>query len=122
MRSSGRSCGWTPETPTAVNEQLVQAAVALGLEDGTSTVRADTTVVQSDIHHPTDNTLLWDVVRVVTRLVGRPMDAIERRIEGFPNRRRAARRRDAGAIQRMTTMQRHTQQTGKYRELIGISR
>jgi IS5 family transposase len=27
-------------------------------------------VVQTDIHHPTDNTLLWDVVRVVMRLIG----------------------------------------------------
>src|SRR6266705_3010011 len=32
-------------------------------------MRVDTTVVQTDIHHPTDNTLLWDVVRVVTRLI-----------------------------------------------------
>ena len=109
----------TPETLTAVNEQLVQAAVALGLEDG-KTLRVDTTVVQTDVHHPTDNTLLWDVVRVVTRLVGRLADVIKRRIRGFPNRRRAARRRML-AIQRMTTMQRHTQQTGKYRALIGIT-
>ena len=31
-------------------------------------LRVDTTVLQTYIHHPTDNTLLWDVVRVVTRL------------------------------------------------------
>ena len=40
--------------------------------------------------------------------------------EGFPNRTRAARRRML-AIQRMTTMQRQAQQTGKYRELLGIA-
>ena len=108
-----------PETLRAVNELLVQAAVALGLEDGKK-LRVDTTVVQTDIHHPTDNTLLWDVVRVVTRLVGRLADVIERRIKGFPNRTRAARRRML-AIQRMTTTQRHERQTGKYRELIGIA-
>ena len=89
----------------------MQAAVALGLEDG-KTLRVDTTVVQTDVHHPTDNTLLWDVVRVVTRLVGRLADVIKRRIRGFPNRRRAARRRML-AIQRMTTTQRQAQQTGK---------
>ncbi len=60
----------TPDTLKAVNDLVVQAAVDLGLEDGTK-LRVDTTVVQTDIHHPTDNTLLWDVVRVVTRLVGR---------------------------------------------------
>jgi IS5 family transposase len=109
----------TPETLMAINKLLVQAAVALGLEDGKK-LRVDTTVVQTDIHHPTDNTLLWDVVRVVTRLVGRLADVIGRRIKGFPNRTRAARRRML-AIQRMTTTQRHEQQTGKYRELIGIA-
>ena len=56
----------TPQTLKAVNGLVVQAAVALGLEDGAK-LRVDTTVVQTDIHHPTDNTLLWDVVRVVTR-------------------------------------------------------
>ena len=92
----------------------------LGLEDGQK-LRVDTTVVQTDIHHPTDNTLLWDVVRVVTRLVGRLAEALERRrIKGFRNRTRAARRR-MHEIQRMTTRQRHEQQTGTYRELIGIA-
>jgi IS5 family transposase len=110
----------TPQTLKSVNDLLVQAAVAVGLEDG-SKLRVDTTVVQTDIHHPTDNTLLWDVVRVITRLVERLAKAVKRRrIKGFCNRTRAARRR-MQAIQRMTTTQRHTQQTGKYRELIGIA-
>src|ERR1700756_179256 len=109
----------TPQTLRLVNELLVQAAVAMGLEDG-SKLRVDTTVVATDIHHPTDNTLLWDVVRVVTRLLGRLADIIERPIKGFRNRTRAARRRML-AIQRMTTTQRQTQQRGKYRELIGIA-
>ena len=53
-----------------------------------------------------------DVVRVVTRFVGRRLRTwIKRPIKGFPNRRRAARRRML-AIQRMTTTQRHAQQTG----------
>jgi len=109
----------TAQTIRSVNEVLVQAAVALGLEDGNK-LRIDTTVAQTDIHHPTDNTLLWDVVRVVTRLVGRLADVSGRPIKGFRNRTRAARRRML-AIQRMTTTQRHEQQTGKYRELIGIA-
>ena len=55
--------GSTNATLQAVNEAVVRAAVALGLEDGKK-LRADTTVVETDIHHPTDNTLLWDSVRV----------------------------------------------------------
>jgi IS5 family transposase len=110
----------TTETLKAINDLVVQAAVELGLEDGQK-LRVDTTVVQSDIHHPTDNTLLWDVVRVVTRLIGRLAAALERRrIKGFRDRTRSARRR-MQEIQRMTSRQRQEQQTATYRELIGIA-
>jgi IS5 family transposase len=110
----------TPQTLKAVNSLVVQAAVALGLEDGAK-LRVDTTVVQTDIHHPTDNTLLWDVVRVVTRLVMRLARTLKlRRIKGFRDRTRSARRR-MYEIQRMTTRQRHEQQAGTYRMLIGIA-
>jgi hypothetical protein len=110
----------TPETLKAINDLVVQAAVDLGLEDGQK-LRVDTTVVQTDIHHPTDNTLLWDVVRVVTRLIGRLAAALgRRRIKGFRDRTRSARRR-MQEIQRMTSRQRQDHQTGTYRELIGIA-
>src|SRR3977135_1793629 len=92
----------TPATLKAVNDLVVAAAVALGLEDGAK-LRVDTTVVETDIHHPTDNTLLWDVVRVVTRLVGRLAKALKlRRIAPFRDRRRAARGR-LSELQRLTT-------------------
>ena len=81
----------TPQTLKAINDLVVRAAVELGLEDGAK-LRVDTTVVQTDIHHPTDNTLLWDVVRVVTRLVRRLAKGLElRQIKGFCDRRRSAR-------------------------------
>jgi IS5 family transposase len=109
----------TPETLEAVNDLVVQAAVDLGLEDGKK-LRVDTTVVQTDIHHPTDNTLLWDIVRVVTRLIVSLVEAVQQRVQGFRNRTRAARRR-MQEIQRMTTKERQERQTEKYRELIGIT-
>lgn len=110
----------TPRTLKAVNDLVVQAAVELGLEDGAK-LRVDTTVVQTDIHHPTDNTLLWDVVRVVTRLIRRLAKALGlQRIKGFCDRTRSARRR-MYEIQRMTTRQRHEQQTRTYRVLIDLA-
>jgi len=109
----------TPETLQAVNELVVQAAVDVGLEDG-QRLRVDSTVVQTDVHYPTDGTLLWDVVRVVTRLALRLSAAVQQRIQGFRNRTRAARRR-MQAIQRMTPKERHQRQVEKYRELIGIA-
>jgi hypothetical protein len=97
----------TPKTLQAVNELVVQAAVDLGLEDG-QTLRVDSTVVQTDIHHPTDSTLLWDVVRVITRLIGCLAQAVQQHIQGFRNRTRAARRR-MQEIQRMTPKERHAE-------------
>ena len=82
----------TPATLRAVNELVVKAAVDLGLEDGTK-LRIDTTVVQTDIHYPTDATLLWDAVRVLSRLLGRLGKLLGRRIEGSAT----ARARPAGA-------------------------
>jgi IS5 family transposase len=109
----------TPATLQAVNDAVVRAAVTVGLEDGKK-LRADTTVVETDIHHPTDNTLLWDSVRVVTRLVERLIELLPAGICVFTNRTRSARRR-MQQIQRMTSKQRGHSQVGKYRQLIGIT-
>jgi IS5 family transposase len=109
----------TPDTLRAINDAVVDAAVALGLEDGRK-LRVDTTVVETDIHHPTDNTLLWDSVRVLTRLVRQLDDLLPRGVGPFTNRTRAARRR-MQEIQRMTAKERHTQQLPTYRALIGIA-
>src|SRR5271156_4584116 len=67
----------TPETLKAINDLVVQAAVELGLEDGQK-LRVDTTVVQTDIHFPTDSTLIWDAIRVITRLMGQLAAALGR--------------------------------------------
>lgn len=109
----------TAETLEAVNEAVVQAAVAMGLEKGTK-LRVDTTVVETDIHHPTDSTLLWDTVRVVTRLVGRLGDLLPKGIAGFTNRARSARRR-MQEIQRMTPKERSEKQVDRYGQLIWIT-
>jgi transposase, IS5 family len=109
----------TPAVMQFINELVVQAAVELGLEDG-QRLRVDSTVVQADVHHPTDSGLLWDAVRVITRLVQRLGKIVPRGVSTFHNRRRAAKRRYQ-QIQRMTSSQRQTRLTGKYRELIAIT-
>ena len=109
----------TPQTLRAVNDAIVQAAVGLGLEDG-GKLRVDTTVVETDIHHPTDSTLLWDSVRVITRLIGRLGELLPQGVAGFANRTRRARRR-MQEIQRMTPKQRQRRQRRKYRDLLRTS-
>src|SRR5512141_1249312 len=97
----------TPATLEVINDLVVKSAIDLRLEDGKK-LRVDTTVVQSDIHHPTDSTLLWDTVRVVTRLVGDLDDLLPQGVPAFTNRSRSARRR-MQEIQRMTPKERQRQ-------------
>lgn len=108
-----------PATLKAINQAVVQAAVQLGLEDGKK-LRVDTTVVETNIHYPTDATLLWDSVRTITRLVGDLHDKLPNGVKGFTKRTRSARRR-MQQIQRMTAQQRPQQQETKYRELLRIT-
>jgi IS5 family transposase len=112
-------CWLTPATVRALNDAVVQVAIQLGLEDG-SQLRVDTTVVETDIHFPTDCTLLWDAVRVLTRQVRRLGTHVPAAVAGFANRTRRARRR-MHEISRMTPAQRAQQQRRKYRELLHVT-
>jgi len=55
-----------PEVLKQVHERIVKIARDKGVTTGRR-MRVDTTVVETDIHHPTDSTLLGDGVRVLTR-------------------------------------------------------
>jgi len=112
-------CRLTPATMQAINQAVIKSAVQLGLEDGKQ-LRVDSTVVETNIHYPTDATLLWDTVRTVTRLVGRLDEALPRGVRGFSKRTRSARRR-MQELERMSATQRHTQQKPKYGQLLGIT-
>jgi transposase, IS5 family len=109
----------TPATVEKINDAVIEAAVGDGLEDGNK-LRADTTVVESDIHWPTDATLLWDTVRVLTRLIGQLREIVPTGLPRFSNRKRSARRR-MQTLQRMSSTQRQHQQVSKYRELLTIT-
>jgi transposase, IS5 family len=106
-------------TVERLNDAVVEAAVHDSLEDGKK-LRADTTVVETDIHWPTDATLLWDTVRVLTRLIGRLRDIVPKDVPRFPSRKRAARKR-MQKLQRMTASQRENQQASTYRQLLAIT-
>ncbi len=59
--------------PEAI-EKLHRRTVAIALEKEVVTgrrMRVDTTVVETNIHYPTDSTLLGDGVRVLTRVMKR---------------------------------------------------
>ena len=59
-----------PEVLKQLHERIVRIAQDKGVTAGRR-MRVDTTVVETDIHHPTDSTLLGDGVRVLTRIMGK---------------------------------------------------
>ena len=61
------------ETLGQVNRELLNHAKAAGVEKGRK-VRIDATVVETNIHHPTDSSLLYDGVALIARLLGEARD------------------------------------------------
>jgi IS5 family transposase len=58
-----------PDVIKQINDRIVTIARDKGVTPGRR-MRVDTTVVETNIHHPTDSALLGDGVRVLTRIMG----------------------------------------------------
>ena len=71
-----------PQTWRRVNELLGQYGIAEEMVS-TNVIRTDTTVVESNIHYPTDASLLWDTWRVASRLLTRAREIFS---ESCPHR------------------------------------
>jgi len=83
-----------PETLEAINRVLVAAAKDEGIEKGRK-VRIDCTVTTTNIHPPTDSSLLWDVVRVLTRLMRQATEELgDALVASFTDHTRRAKRRN----------------------------
>jgi len=82
----------SPATWEAINRCLVHFAKDEGIEKGRE-VRIDCTVVESNIHAPSDSTLLWDSVRVLARMLKKAKDLCPRSGIRFQNHTRRAKRR-----------------------------
>ena len=109
-----------PDTMRLLNDAVIDAAVQMRLAD-VRKLRTDTTVVETNIHFPTDSGLLWDLVRVQTRLINVLREELGKGLEcEFSDRTRRARRR-MQEIHRMTGRTRTRQQVRKYRDLIHVT-
>jgi IS5 family transposase len=112
------------EAVAKLHERLVAIAQERGAVQGRK-MRVDTTVVETNIHYPTDSSLLGDGARVMTRM----MKTIERRAKG--KLKRKVRDRMRGVNKRViaiATASRHRGPEGEekrkeeYRELLRMSR
>lgn len=113
-----------PQTWEKIMRVVVGCAAKLGVESGQK-VRTDCTVVESNIHHPTDSSLLWDCVRVLVRL---QKEAKEELGLTFHDHSLRARRRAMGILNAKSNDQRQplyrdlldtTEKTVKQAERIG---
>ena len=105
----------SPQTWEAINGQLVQYAAEEKIEKARE-VRIDCTVVESNIHEPTDSSLLWDSVRVLTRLLHRAKEDYGLRIL-FQDHSRRAKRRLLGIMNSRSIKDRKR----KYTDLIKVT-
>ena len=101
------------KTLETINSKIVMYAVAQRIESGDK-VRTDCTVVESNIHHPTDSSLLFDCVRVMARLMSHAQEAFA---ISYADRTRRAKRRALGILNTKAASQRQ----GLYRDLLKVT-
>src|SRR5260370_28639404 len=81
-----------PDVIAQLHRQVVEVAKRAGVTHGRR-FRIDTTVVATNVHYPTDSTLLRDGVRVLTRTMERASAALGDRSGRIRNRLRSVTRR-----------------------------
>jgi transposase, IS5 family len=81
-----------PEVVAELHRRIVELARENGVASGRK-MRVDTTVVETNIHYPTDSSLLGDGARVLTRLMKRACEQVGGLAERVRDRMRSVRRK-----------------------------
>jgi len=114
-----------PQTVRLINARVIALGLALGITTG-QRLRLDSSVIETDIHYPTDSWLLDDAARVISRLVRQARDLLRPRARAdkvwFRDRHRQAHRL---ARQIAELSRKHAKNTGKsslkwYAQLLGL--
>jgi IS5 family transposase len=109
-----------PEVIEQLHRQVVEVAKRAGVTHGRR-FRIDTTVVETNVHYPTDSTLLQDGVRVLTRTMTRVSTAL-----GDPgrvrNRMRSVTRRALTIAYQARSPKTRTAMVQSYRQLMATTR
>jgi IS5 family transposase len=102
-----------PETMEQVNRAILKKAKFDGVEKGRK-VRTDCTVVETNIHDPMDSWLLFDCVRVLTRLMVRGYETFP---ISFSRHNKRAKRRALGILNAKNNDERRP----LYRDLVVVT-
>lgn len=104
-----------PETFEAVNRALAKYAKKERIDDGRK-VRIDTTAVETDIHRPTDSSLIRDGVVVITRMLHSARKTFPAAEISFHDRTRVVKKR----VFKIANAKNDEQRRGPYQELMGF--
>ena len=102
-----------PMTIELIHRLVLATAGELKVENG-KVVRVDCTVVESNIHHPSDSSLLYDCVRVLARLMEQGRNQVD---TSFTNHTQRAKRRSLGILNAKTKKKRRK----LYKDLLKVT-
>jgi len=105
-----------PQSWEKINRSIIKLAKETGIENGRK-ARIDATAVESNIHHPSDGTLLWDCIRVINRIMEAVREEYPQISFDYSNHARSAKRRRYKIVN--TSRKEH--QRRAYGELLKIS-
>jgi transposase, IS5 family len=112
-----------PEVVAGLHQRMVELAVQNKVVQGRK-MRVDTTVVETNIHYPTDSSLLGDGARVLTRLMKKVAATVGGLKERVRNRMRSVRKKVIGVAiaARRKGEAGEQQRRGLYKGLLSLSR
>jgi len=106
----------SPETWEAIHRLVLGYGEDREIEKGKQS-RIDCTVVSTNIHEPTDSSLLWDCVRVITRILFKINERFEAAKIPFSDHTKRAKRRMMGVLNAKTEKVRKRQ----YEDLLKVT-
>jgi len=115
----------SPQTIRLINTKVVLLGRALGVT-AAQKLRLDSSVIETNIHYPTDSSLLADAARVFGRLIVEARHVVKRRTDSEPqwfrDRHRQARRlaRDIARLARKKAKNTGKSSLKLYAQLIGL--
>ena len=105
------------ETWEAIHAKIINYAQSENIETGRK-VRIDSTAIETDIHHPTDSTLLCDGIRVMSRWLSAGKQLRPQPVYPFSYHARAAKKR----LMTILNAQKEKARLAAYRELLWYAR
>jgi len=112
-----------PETIRKIHERIQELGQKEKVARGKK-MRVDTTVVETNIHYPTDSSLMGDAARVITRTIKKIQKEVGQAVGTFRNRMRSVTRRviEIARTARSRTAQGRNRMRTLYEKLIGTTR